>query len=77
MSEGRETADILAEWREVERRVNDTEDPFERAELLRRARRLRVEYAHRVDELTDVAGHFVEDSPSTRRQPTEKDPGAT
>jgi hypothetical protein len=57
MAKGRATADILAEWREVERLAEHTKDPFERAEFLRRARKLRSEYAQVVDDLSDVAGH--------------------
>jgi hypothetical protein len=60
MNLGRDTADILAEWREVERLVDETDDPFERTELLRRSKRLRREFAHRVDDLQDVAAHLAE-----------------
>jgi hypothetical protein len=64
MTEGRDTALILAEWRELERQIEQTGDPFARAELLRRVRRLRSEYARRVDDVSDVAGH---DMRSTER----------
>jgi hypothetical protein len=65
MDQGRDTADILAEWREVERLVDDTDDPFERAELLRRSRRLRREYARRFDDLKDVAAHDADQGPES------------
>jgi hypothetical protein len=65
MTRGRDIAQILAEWREVERLVDETDGPFERAELLRRAKRLRHEYAQRVDEISDVTGH-VADFPGDR-----------
>jgi hypothetical protein len=73
MAKGRATADILAEWREVERLAEHADDPFERAELLRRARDLRWEYASAVDELSDVSAHGGPAPQSTR--PEKEPPG--